>query len=278
VLDATHGPDPGAPSVAPAPPRPFLEEAGTAPGRLRIAFTAVPWLGTTVHPDCIAAVKDAALLLEGLGHHVEEASPPLDGPAFNQAFITMICAELRGDLDEAELILGRKARREDFESGTWALSRLGRAIPASEFARAIRFLQRVARQTAPFFERYDVLLTPTVAAPPFRTGALQPTSAERTMLDFLGRIGSGDLFRAARVMEQTAAKVFEWIPWTPVINATGQPAMSVPLYWNAEGLPVGTHFIGRFGEEGLLYRLAAQLEAARPWMTRLAPLARGEQS
>jgi amidase len=273
ILDATHGPDPGAPSVAPPPERPFLEEVGRDPGRLRIAWTASPWLGRSVHADCVAAVRDAAALLERLGHSVEEATPTLDGPEFCRAFITMICAELRGDIDDAALALGRRPARTDFEPATWGLSRLGAAIPASEFARAIRCLQRVARHIAPFFARYDVLLTPTLATPPFITGALQPTPAERTLLDALGRIGSGRVFRMAGVLEQTADKVFEWIPWTPVINATGQPAMSLPLYWNGDGLPIGVHAIGRFGEEGLLYRLAGQLEGARPWLMRLAPLA-----
>lgn len=272
ILDATEGPDLGAPYIAPPPARPFLEEVGRAPGKLRIAFTATPWLGSTVHPDCVAAVQETARLLEELGHHVEEASPTIDGPGFCRAFLTMVCAELRGDIDDAELLLGRKARLADFELPTWGLSRLGHAIPASELARALRFLQRVARQTGPFFERYDVVLTPTVSSPPFTTGALQPTPAETFLLGLLGRIGAGSLFRMLGVLEQTADKVFEWIPWTPVLNATGQPAMSVPLCWNREGLPIGMHFIGRYGDEATLYRLAAQLEEARPWFGRLAPL------
>jgi len=272
ILDATEGPDPGAPYVAPAPVRPFLEELGRAPGKLRIAFTATPWLGSTVHPDCVTAVRDAAQLLEGLGHHVEEASPTIDGPGFCRAFLTMVCAELRGDIDDAERLLGRKAELADFELPTWGLSRLGYAIPASEFARAVRFLQRVARQTAPFFERYDAVLTPTVSTPPFPIGTLQPTRAEAFLLGILGRVGAGRLYRMLGVLEQTAGKVFEWIPWTPVLNATGQPAMSVPLCWNTEGLPIGMHFIGRYGDEATLYRLAAQLEEARPWFGRLASL------
>ena len=117
-----------------------------------------------------------------------------------------------------------------------------------------------------------------MSTPPFVTGALQPTAAETTLLGILGRIGSGALFRAAGVLEQTADKVFEWIPWTPVLNATGQPAMSVPLVWNARGLPIGMHFVGRYGDEATLYRLAGQLETARPWFDRLPPLAHGQSA
>ena len=147
---------------------------------------------------------------------------------------------------------------------------------APELSRAIRLLQRTAREIAPFFERYDVLLTPTAGAPPVVTGALQPTPKERALLGLLGGLRAGRLLRGLGILERTADKVFEFIPWTPVINATGQPAMSVPLAWNAAGLPIGMHFIGRYGDEATLYRLAGQLEEAQPWFDRLAPLARME--
>jgi amidase len=132
-------------------------------------------------------------------------------------------------------------------------------------------MQRVAREIAGFFERYDVLLTPTVATPPFPIGALQPTPKEQKLLSALGTLGSGRAFRWAGAMDQMAEKVFDWIPWTPVANATGQPAMSVPLCWSKEGLPIGMHFMGRYGDEATLYRLAGQLEQARPWFDRIAP-------
>jgi amidase len=276
ILDATAGPDPGAPYTAPPPERPFLEEVRRAPGRLRIAFTAEPWLGHTVHPDCVQALTGTARLLERLGHDVEEASPVFDGPAFARAFLAMICAELRADLDEAETVLGKTATPRDLEPATWALGLLGRAMPAPQLSRAIRLLQRTARELAPFFARYDVLLTPTTSAPPVPTGSLQPTPSERALLEMLGGLRAGRLLRALGILERTADKVFEFIPWTPVINATGQPAMSVPLAWNAEGLPIGLHFIGRYGDEATLYRLAGQLEEAQPWFDRLPPLARAE--
>ena len=149
----------------------------------------------------------------------------------------------------------------------------GACMFMADLSRAIRYLQRTARQLAPFFEHYDVLVTPTLSEPPVKTGALLPTPSERMLLELLGRIRSGTLLRWARILEQTAAKVFDFIPWTPVINATGQPAMSVPLYWNSAGLPIGIHCVGRFGDEATLYRLAAQLEQARPWFGKLAPLA-----
>jgi len=273
VLDATAGPDPGAPYYAPPPERSFLEETRRPPGRLRIAFTAQPWLGGVVDPECSAALRAAARLLESLGHEVEEASPVFDGAGFARAFLTMICGELAGDIGEAERAVGRRAGPGNLEPATWALTLLGRSMPAARFSAAVRVLERTARKIAPFFARYDVLVTPTVSAPPVPIGALQPTPRERALLVLLGALRSGALLRGARVLEQTAAKVFDFIPWTPVINATGQPAMSVPLAWSAAGLPLGIHCVGRYADEATLYRLAAQLEQARPWFARLAPLA-----
>jgi amidase len=268
VLDATAGPDPGAPYFAPPPERPFLEEAGADPVRLRIAFTDKPWLGHTVHADCFSALRETADLLESLGHQVEERSPDFDGAAFARAFLVMIMVELRSDLVDLQEVLGRKVKSSELEPATWALNLLGGAMPAVEYARSVRLMQRVAREIAGFFDGYDVLLTPTVATPPFLTGALQPTPKEQKLLEMLGMLGSGRAFRWAGAIDQMAAKVFDWIPWTPLANATGQPAMSVPLCWNKDGLPIGMHFMGRYGDEATLYRLAGQLEQARPWFGR----------
>lgn len=273
ILDATAGPDPGAPYFAAPPARPFLGEVGTDPGRLRIGFTDHPWLGHTVHPDCASALRETARLLESLGHQVEEESPGFDGGAFSRAFLVMITVELRADLADLEEELGRRVKRSELEPATWALNLLGGAMPAVEYERAVRSMRRVSREIAGFFDRYDVLLTPTVATPPFPTGALQPTPKEQTLLAMVGRLGSGRAFRWAGAIDQMAEKVFDWIPWTPVANATGQPAMSVPLCWNRQGLPIGMHFMGRYGDEATLYRLAGQLEKARPWFARLAPMA-----
>ena len=274
ILDLTAGPDPGAPYFAPPPPKPFLEEAGTDPGSLRIAFTDQPWLGHRVDSECGSALRETARFLESLGHQVDERSPEFDGAAFARAFLVMIVVELRADLLDLEEVLGRRVRSSELEPPTWALNLLGSAMPAVEYARAVRLLQRVSRETAEFFNRYDVLLTPTVATPPFLTGALQPTSKERRLLETLGKLGSGRAFRWAGAIDQMAEKVFDWIPWTPLANATGQPAMSVPLCWSRAGLPIGMHFMGRYGEEGTLYRLAGQLEQARPWFAHLPAVAR----
>ena len=274
MLDATHGPDVGAPFEIPPPRRPFLAEVGEDPEILRIAWTTEPTLGSSVHPDCIAAVEDAVGLLSDLGHHLVEARPVVDGPAFARSFLLMVAAELAADLEDAGRVLARKPRRRDVEPASWALALLGKGLSATKYAGALRDMERAGRSVGTFFADYDLLLTPTLAAPPPRIGELAPTSTEVTLLRVLGMLGSARLIEAAGLLERMAAEAFEWIPWTPVSNATGQPAMSVPLHWNKAGLPIGVHFVGRFGDEATLLRLASQIEEARPWFGRLPDLAR----
>lgn len=265
VLDAIAGPDLGAPSEIPAPATTFLEAAGRDPRRLRIAYTSSPWLGGTVHPDCRAALDDAVALLRSLGHEVEEATPVIDGPAFAKAFLTMICCECATDIDVAARLTGRRPVRGDFEPATWALRMLGGSMSGPELSLALREFALVRRRIAAFLEGYDLLVTPTLAVPPFPIGALQPKPGERVMLEWMGRIGSGRLLKTVGLLDQMAPEVFAAIPYTPVFNATGHPAMSVPLWWNQAGLPVGTHVVGRQGDEATLLQLAGQLERARPW-------------
>ncbi len=249
---------------------------GRDPGSLRIAFSTEPFLGPSVDPECVRAVEDAADLLEELGHRVVEERPVLDGPSFNKAFLTMVAAELGADMEDVERFTGRTPRRKHLEPTTWAMSLLSRAIPAREYATALRTLERVGRRVGPFFEEHDLLLTPTLASPPPPIGSLGPTGTEETLLKLLGSVGSGRLVRLAGLLDQAAQGAFEFTPWTPVFNATGQPAMSVPLHWTEDGLPVGVQLVARFGAEDVLFRLAGQLERARPWFHRLPELAREE--
>lgn len=269
MLDATHGPDTGAPVEIPPPARPFVEEVGADPGRLRIAWSTTPDVPTEVHRDCISAVHDAATLLEELGHEVVEDHVSIDGPAFAKAFLTVVAGELGADVREAASAVGREPRRSELEPATWAMALVSDALSARELAEALRFTEVMSRGVGRFFETYDIVLTPTVSTPPPPIGAIGPSAFEELQLEILGMLGSGRLIKAAGLIEQAAKTALDFIPWTPIYNATGQPAMSVPLYWNDEGLPVGVHFVGRFGREDTLFRLAGQLERARPWLDRL---------
>lgn len=272
MLDAVSAPEPGAPYYAPPPPRPFLESARMPPPRLRIAFSTAPMLGRAVHPDCGRAVEDAARLLESLGHEVVEAAPVVERESFARDFIVMVCAETKADLDDAARILNRPVGRGDVEVPTWALALLGQAIPAGELSGAIRSLRRAARRIGAFFEEYPILVTPVVSTPPFPIGALQPPVSERMVLQVLGALRAGRVLKAVGAIEQAAGKVFEWMSYTPLANVTGQPAMSVPLSWTADGLPVGVQFTGRYGDESTLLMLAGQLEQAAPWRDRHPPI------
>lgn len=271
MLDATAGPDPGAPYYAPPPPHPFLNEVGADPGRLRIAFTMKPFLPGTVHDDCVKGLEATVRLCQDLGHEMVEASPQIDSRTFAMAFLTMACGETRAAIEQAEAVKGRKASSRDFEATTWAAGLLGRQITAAEFSKAVHLLKCTARQIAPFFDEYDVLLTPTLAMPPLITGALQPKGLEAFALKLLGRLNAGRLIKAFAEIGALADQVFQFIPYTPVFNATGQPAMSVPLHWSDEGLPIGMQFVGRYGDEAMLFRLASQLEEAKPWIDRVPP-------
>ena len=271
LLDATAGADAGAPYAAPPTERPFLEEVSTEPGRLRIAFTTQPLFGRSVHPDCVAAVKDAAALLASLGHHVEEAAPPVDRQAWAVAFVTVLAAQTRAQVQATAAAAGVKPRAADFEPATYALGLLGRAISAVRYVEAVNTLQLAARQIAPFFQRHTLLLTPTLGSPPPLIGALQPKAAELRALRAVNALGAGSLLDRLGVVGPLADQTFDFIPYTPLFNVTGQPAMSVPLQANAQGLPVGVQLVGRFGDEATLFRVAGQLERARPWFDRVPP-------
>ncbi len=272
MLDAVAGPDAGAPYFATPPTRPFLDEVTTPPGKLRIAFTASPLLGHTVHKDCEAALADAVQLLESLGHELVEAAPPVDRERFNRSFLTVVAGELHAELVEAAALLGKSVSRSDVEYTTWALHLLGGSLSAGTFAEAEHYLRKASRPIGRFFEDFDALVTPTMAVPPFPIGALQPPPGERVLLKLLGALRAGNVLKLMGAIERSADNIFDAIPYAPLFNITGQPAMSVPLYWSPSNLPIGIQVVGRYGDEATLFRLAGQLEKARPWRDRHPPL------
>jgi amidase len=251
LLDATAGPDVGDPYWAPPPARPFLQEVGADPGKLRIALSFEPPAGTPVHPDCVAAVRDAAKLCADLGHHVEEAAPAINSEQITQAFVAVFTAGATMTMDAMALLSGRTLTEDQVEPLSWAVSQMAHGLNAPSYLLAHTVLHRISRDVARFMVDHDVWLTPTLAEPPLPLGTLESTP-ENPLAGLL-RAGA-------------------YIPYTPICNITGQPAMSVPLYWNGDSLPIGSHFMARFGDEATLFRLAAQLEQARPWAERRPPL------
>lgn len=267
LLDATHGAEPGA-THAPAPPvRPFADEVGADPGTLRIAVTAGALLDhRPIHIDCTAAVDDTVRLCEQLGHEVESATPDLDIDELIDAFVTLAAAEAHFQVMEAAELDRSKARAEDYELVTWILHLIGKKRSAGELERAIHTIQMAGREVALFMRDYDVMLSATLAQPPWLIGELDPSPMEVRLLQAVRRAPARILLE--QVVKQLSDEVLEPMPNTPLFNMTGQPAMSVPLHWNGQGLPVGVQFAGRLGDEATLFRLAGQLEHARPWADR----------
>lgn len=252
ALDCTAGPDLGDPYVAPPPERAYLEEVTREPSSLRLALHTRTFEGERIDPECELAARAAAELCSELGHEVDEAGPEFDYEALNEAFRTIWSAGAAATLDGIAELSGRPAAREDYEGLTWALYEEGLRVNGGQYQRAITALQQQARRVAAFFEEYDALITPTLGAPPVELGVLD-TSRER--------------------YEETWERMLSgYVPFTPLFNATGQPAISLPLHWSAAGLPVGVQFAARFGDEGLLFRIAGQLERARPWQERHPPV------
>jgi amidase len=254
VLDSVAGPMPGDPYFAPPPSRPFLQEVGAEPGRLRVGMLLKAPGGTTdVHQDCLAATRDAAELLESLGHVVEESAPEgLDDPEYIAQFLTLWACGIAASVDEWSLRTKRKITRDDVEPLTWALSEMGWSYSGAQLLAAIGWLQAGARRMGVWFESgFDLLLTPTLAEPPPRLGEMDSDPDNPLQ----------PIFRAAGLT-----------PFTPVFNATGQPAASLPLYWNMDGLPIGVQLASQYGREDVLIRISSQLEAARPWSDRKPPV------
>jgi amidase len=250
ILDAIHGAEPSSPYVAPPPKRPFAEEVGRDPGRLRIAFTDKSPYGETIDPEIAAATREVAALLAGLGHDVEERTPQLAAdPA--AVMSTIIGANTALNVRLAEHRFGRAMTHEDFEVLTLATAHNGQKATAADYVAAQQSAFQISRGLAAFFQTCDVFLCPTLCSPPLRIGELDTMSQD---------------------LSQIAPTLRRYMPATSMFNMSGQPSMSVPLAWNAAGLPLGMMFSARFGDEAGLFRLAAQLEQARPWKHKLPPV------
>ena len=252
LLDAAHGPEAGSRYAAsPAPEGGYLaslqrtaaQVLGRAP---RIALMVEPFTGVSVDPECRKAVEDAAKLCESLGWAVAEARPNVDGRALGRAMMVVISTHTALTIATREAELGRPLRDDELEVATWDLVRAGRDLKATDLASADLAFMTAAIAVARFQERYDLILSPTLAKPPVKLGEVS--------LD-----QSGDAFGQA---------VGAYSPYTAVYNQTGAPAMNVPLHWSPAGLPIGVQFAARLGEEALLLSVAAELERAQPWAGR----------
>ena len=248
ILDATCGVEPGSRYGAPSPQGSFLSQVGRKPGRLRIALMLDPFAHSPVDPECAEAARAAARLCEGLGHHVAEAAPKIDAGAIGFATFAVIGPSIAADIEDRAKLLGIKPDDSVLEPITLAFAEVGKSLSARDFVRANNNLQTAAITMAQFMENYDVILSPLLAAPPIKLGRINLSPD----CDF----------------QTFGQRVSQYSPFAQIANMTGQPAMSVPLAMSNAGLPIGVQFLGRYGEEALLLRLAAQLERAAPWAAR----------
>jgi amidase len=268
LLDATHGPERGAPYAATTFTGRFLDEVGRPTGKLRVALAKTPHLPASPHPDVLHAVEDVAALCRSLGHEVTPVHLSTDPEQFALDFTTLVAVSTAADLDGWAIETGRPLRRQDFETPTWVLAMIGRTFGAAAVEQARRRMQALSRRVAMELSDFDVLLTPTLGLPPPRLGALQPTWIEAKAEELVAATRFSSVLRLPGLVASIAAKLYRFLPFTPLANVAGLPSMSVPLSWNEAGLPIGSMFTGRFGDEATLFRLAAQLEAARPWRDR----------
>jgi amidase len=244
VLDAISGAMPGDPYAPPPSPESYLDEAGLDPGRLRIAICWDPPGGEPVDAQCVQAAAATARRCETLGHDIVEFTWPFSPEAYTDARFSIVAPYVALAVDRRLESLGRKLHADDLEPFSAMICELGRNRTAVEYAAGVQAMHEVGRGLGQAFERVDVLLTPTMARPPIRLGELATANA-------------GDAMQAATA-------------FTVVANISGQPAMSIPLDRSESGLPLGTQFVGRFGDETTLLRLAAQLEKTHPWPLHIA--------
>ncbi len=270
ALDVIAGSEPGDPFLTAEPGVVYANAVAHDPGRLRIGYTTASPIGTEVHAEAKLAVDNAVKLLQGLGHEVEEATPDIDGAALATSFLHIYFGQVAALVADAR---GKGAKREEFELLTRVLSTLGGAISAGALTAQLLKWNGFARALARFHLCYDLLLTPTLAHPPIRHGQGDPSTAEQTLLDMLDRIGLLGLLTRWGVLDGMIDKIardsLQYVPFTQLANLTGTPAMSVPLHWTADGLPLGVQFTGRLGDETRLLQLARQLEQVQPWFDRL---------
>jgi amidase len=249
LLDATHGPGVGDSITAPPPLRPFADEVGADPGRLRIGLLDHEPRGGHLHADCVEAVRAAATMLEGLGHHLEPGFPaPMSDPTMTQRFSALWATNMAMGIATMGEQIGRELTEADVEPVNWVQAEYARHVSAVDLAGAQAAVAQFRRNIQQWWaDGWDLLLTPTLGEPPVLIGEH----------DALPDDPLAGLRRAGR-----------FVLFTPAFNMSGQPAISLPLHWNAAGLPTGVQLVAAYGREDVLLRVAAQLEQAHPWAHR----------
>ncbi|KZZ45648.1 hypothetical protein A3759_19545, partial [Thalassolituus sp. HI0120] len=271
MLDAIAGPDGSTPYPL-VKPESYLNALETPVRPLRIGFSRQSFVGRPVDIEAETAVDQAVSLLQGLGHKVEEVTLQIDGEALADSYLTMYFGHVAADMEYAAQSLGTGFGNLDVEDATKTLGYIGKTISASEFVTAKRRWNQLAQTMAMYHQRYDVLLTPTLGAEPVEIGAFEPPAFEKVAMKVINAFGMHKLLLKSGMVKQMAMESLEKLPFTQLANLTGAPAMSVPLYWSQNNLPLGVQFMAPMGDDTTLLQLAKQLEQAHPWFNRTATM------
>lgn len=271
MLDVIAGGEPSGP-YAPAPAEsPYASVVGQDPGKLRIGVRVPSAITPTPHREAYAAVENAVRVLTDLGHHVEELpTAPFDDAELAREFLLTWFVYIAYEVDEAKRRSG--AGDDAFERDTLIMAALGRATSSVAYVDAVQRRHEHTRRLSTYFQTYDLLLTPTLATPPPRIGEFELPAALARGADVLLKTRTAKLLRHTKIVDDMVDKNLGWVPYTQLANLTGRPAISLPMHWTDDGLPLGVQFVAPLAGEALLIRLAAQLEEASPWADRLAPL------
>ncbi|GAA2553426.1 amidase [Mycolicibacterium diernhoferi] len=271
MLDVISGGEPWGPYVPGLPDASFASAVGAEPGTLRIGVRVPTAITPSPHREAYAAVAATVQTLTDLGHHVEELpEAPFDDAALAREFLLSWFVYTAWELAEAKRVSG--AGDEAFERDTLILAALGRATSSVDYLDAVQRRHEHTCRLTTYFESYDLLLTPTLATPPPKIGAFDLPAVLERASDLLIKTRTAHLLRFTKIVDDTVEQNLGWVPYTQLANITGRPAISLPLHWTADGLPLGVQFVAPLNGESLLIRLAAQLEEAMPWADRLAPV------
>jgi amidase len=270
-LDLVCGSSVGDPYSLQSPEKPYAEEVKSTPGKLKIAYSyQLPQgLKASIDPENISAINNTVKLLKELGHEVVEIDFPYHSDWLVKEFYTIMCGETSAEVEDLSVVRGAKARIKDLEPNTWLLYQIGKKISANEYAYARVKVNELNRKMASLHSKYDLFLTPTLGTKPFKIGAMNNSKADDIALRIINNLGLSILAKYSGKIEETAHRTFGWIPYPPLANLTGQPAMTVPLHWSKDNLPIGVMFTAPWNDEATLFQLAAQLEQANPWFKKM---------
>ena len=277
VLDVTAGKEPGSPYMSVPQTRPFLEELNHPREKYRIAFTLRNAYGLELNQDCRQAVMETVSLLKELGHQVDEVNPEYDDKEAVLNLVMVMASHVATKLERIKQEFKRPVNRKTIEEQNLTLGVVGKKLNVIDFIKAKQSWREIGSAMNGLLETYDMMLTPTLGRPPVKIGATEPGPQDRIAMKIVNSPIGAALFSNRKMGRNIVNQLIDsvvgpQIPLTAVANITGLPAMSIPLFWTDEGLPIGVQFIGRFCDESTLFRLASQLEESRPWFDKKPPV------